>query len=270
MIMWRRHKIANSFSFTKQIDKDVFEAISVNNVAKKVVRSVINLNHFSDEYTSGRDYLKERFKGLFGRDPKNDHELAVCYVEGWSVWSQDECYDFETEKDLNRILIKLGIVIPTEEEIKSLNESINEYIEPFLKNVKNVHKNFINFRIVVDESEFLTVCEMKDFGKYETRINIKHILEKFPFKNLKYETIEWLVKSIVALHILDMEFNNGSTNFNLKKVKNILTEWNVEFNELALEAAALVSQQLYHFNKAKEFADKSSLKIEDLDEELQK
>lgn len=131
--MWRRHKIANSFSFTKQIDKDVFEAISINNVAKKVVRSVVNLSHFGDEYTSGRDYLKEKFKGLFGREPKNDHELAVCYVEGWSVWSQDEWYDFETEKDLNRILIKLGTCKLTEEQIQSLNESVNKYIVPILK-----------------------------------------------------------------------------------------------------------------------------------------
>lgn len=136
--------------------------------------------------------------------------------------------------------------------------------------MEKIHKSFTeNFRIVVDESEFLIESLMKSRDERETKINLRLILEKFPFKNLKFETIELLTKSIVALHLIDIDISDKNLE-NLNKVKSLLNEWGVEFDESALIAAGYVLNESAHSNMTRFFAQYSSLKIEELDEKIQK
>lgn len=103
-----------------------------------------------------------------------------------------------------------------------------------------------------EDSSYLIEHVYGSGGKKYIKINLKFILEKFPNnESLKFETIEWLVKSIVTLDILEINILEDNFTSNFDKVKNILTKWNVDFNELALEAAAYILEEIDYLNQAK-------------------
>jgi hypothetical protein len=144
------------------------------------------------------------------------------------------------------------MIILSKEQLELLNENINEYIKPILENVKK--KPFSNtIKIVTGEdSSSLIEHVYGSEGEKYIKISLKFILEKFSNnESLKFETIDWLVKSIVALDILEINILKDNFTSNFDKVKNNLTEWNVDFNELALEAAAYILEETVHLNRAK-------------------
>lgn len=106
--MWTKHQIGTQTSYTKKIDNDTYEVITINH--GMVTWSKNTFQEYSDDFDEdGRKYLADEFKRFYGKEPKDDAELMVVSSEAWSVWSADKQHDYQNEEELQEILKTYGI-----------------------------------------------------------------------------------------------------------------------------------------------------------------